>query len=175
MCITMEKSHIIFCSIIFLTITAWMFFDYKKREFNLNVLLKAKREQNFQQIKEQEKIITENNNKNVRTQDITKRVLKGLWKSFLFLIKSIVIIIILLFYINSDNKKEQEWVGLIYPDKNNLWNVIETRTFSNLESCRDSATSYLENMNLTYSGTYECALDCDRSRGKPYSCKETKR
>lgn len=171
----MEKLHIILYSIIFLTIIAWMFFDYKKREYNLNTLLKIKREQNTKQIKEQEEMITENNDQDIKAQDIIKRVLKGLWKSFLFLIKAIVIITIFFVYINSDNKKEQEWIGFIYPDKNNLWNDIEIGTFSNLESCRNSARSSLDNINSTYSGTYECALDCDRSRGKPYICKETKR
>lgn len=68
-----------------------------------------------------------------------------------------------------------EWIGFVYPDKNNLWNDQHIGTFKTLESCRREASNILHQINATYSGDYECALNCDTSRGKPYVCEETAR
>ncbi len=102
-------------------------------------------------------------------------VLRFLAKCLINIIKFVLLLIVIIMAWDYLKEDKQEWIGFVYPDKNNLWNDKNIGTFDSLEACRNEARSALYQMNATYSGDYECALNCDTSRGKPYICEETKR
>ncbi len=67
---------------------------------------------------------------------------------------------------------EEKWLGFYYPDKNNLLIDKEIGTYSTLEDCRQAARLLIQS---NPNGDYECALNCDTSKEKPYICEKTER
>ncbi len=55
---------------------------------------------------------------------------------------------------------QQTWTGTIYPDRVNLTRSETIGTFDSLESCRRACQSRLADRGATFSGDYECGLDC---------------
>lgn len=69
---------------------------------------------------------------------------------------------------------KDQWSGFFYPNENNLLIDENLGTFSSLEECRQAAEDKIdatENKNADY----ECGLNCDISKGKPYVCEKTER
>lgn len=67
------------------------------------------------------------------------------------------------------------YVGLYYPDANNLANDIQSKnTFGSLGDCRNWIDEQVPIYNPDNSNyDYECGKNCDSSKGKPYICEET--
>ncbi|MEZ8449022.1 hypothetical protein AB6C93_24695 [Vibrio splendidus] len=107
--------------------------------------------------------------------DLLKLMFEFLIKCVLGFIKFLVFIVIVTVAWDFFDSKKDEWIGFVYPDRNNLWNDRNVGTFSTLEECRNVAADALLAMGANYSGDYECALNCNTSGGKPYVCKETSR
>ena len=72
-------------------------------------------------------------------------------------------------------KDDQEWLGFVYPDKNNLLHDIQIGAYSSLDSCRSAAHSLMSEKDWVVTGTYECGLNCKYDGGIGlYICKETR-
>jgi len=70
--------------------------------------------------------------------------------------------------------KRENWLGFYYPDKGDLTVDESLGNFSSLQECRDAATAKIQATQSSNSD-YECALNCDTSRGKPYLCEKTEK
>ena len=64
----------------------------------------------------------------------------------------------------------EKWTGFFYPDKNDLTVDEEFGEYSSLEACRQAANNKMANND---NADYECGLNCDKSKGKPYICEKT--
>jgi serine/threonine protein kinase len=82
----------------------------------------------------------------------------------IFLSLSILVISILSykFLIQKDT-----WIGIIYPDKNNLYNHKIIGEFNSINSCLDKV-----NILVGENGTYECGLNC-KTETMPMICEKT--
>jgi len=82
----------------------------------------------------------------------------------IFLSLSILVISILSykFLIQKDT-----WIGIIYPDKNNLYNHKIIGEFNSINSCLDKV-----NILVGENGTYECGLNC-KTETMPIICEKT--
>jgi hypothetical protein len=67
---------------------------------------------------------------------------------------------------------EEKWSGFYYPNKNNLLIDKDIGTYSTLEDCRQAASLL---MKSNPNADYECGLNCDTSKEKPYICEKTER
>lgn len=68
--------------------------------------------------------------------------------------------------------KKESWLGFFYPNKNDLTIDREIGSFSSLEDCRRAARALIE---VNSNADYECGLNCDTAKGKPYICEKTER
>lgn len=87
-----------------------------------------------------------------------------------FLLSSFIILSVTILSACTDD----QWFGFVYPNKDNLSNDTSIGVFSSLEKCRKAALNTIQS-NKYVNGDYECGLDCDLSKGKPYICKNTSR
>jgi hypothetical protein len=68
--------------------------------------------------------------------------------------------------------KKETWSGFYYPDKSDLTIDESLGVFPTLDQCREAALSRIE-ATQNNNATYECGLNCNKSRGKPYFCDKT--
>ncbi len=69
-------------------------------------------------------------------------------KKFIYLGLFFAIVIYLVF--------PQTWKGYVYPDKNNLSNVIELGEFKTEDECNAAAVNTLRRVSSLSAGDYEC-------------------
>ena len=68
----------------------------------------------------------------------------------------------------------EEWIGHVYPNKNQLVIDIGLGKFDSLEECRRSALRVIELAEWETESDYECGLNC-KVGPKPYLCEVTAR
>ncbi|WP_261873178.1 hypothetical protein [Vibrio rarus] len=111
--------------------------------------------------------------------DFIENIFNFIIKCIVALIKFVVVIVLVIGVIawnwDTSDSNSDEWMGFVYPDKANLWNDRDVGTLSTLEECREKSLDALRMIGATHSGSYECGLNCDTSKGKPYICEKTKR
>ncbi|MCE3233132.1 MAG: hypothetical protein K0R98_1389 [Rickettsiaceae bacterium] len=66
------------------------------------------------------------------------------------------------------------WSGFYYPNKNDLTVDEFVGDFSTLEDCRQAIHAIINSTN-NQNADYECGLNCDRLKGKPYICEKTEK
>lgn len=69
-----------------------------------------------------------------------------------------------------------EWVGFLYPNKNNLSQHIETGTYATIKECRRDIVTYAHDVGFR-GYDYECGLNCEHQdgMGSIMVCEETSR
>jgi serine/threonine protein kinase len=97
---------------------------------------------------------------------ITFQVSKYILENFKYLFLSIIVISSL-YLLTSLLLKKDIWIGIIYPDKSNLYIHKIIGEFGNLNSCLDKVNSIIDE-----NGTYECALNC-KTETTPMICEKT--
>lgn len=81
-------------------------------------------------------------------------------------------LVVLCFCLMTAGCFEEKWDGFYYPNKENLAVDQHIGTYSTLGDCREAARAIIQsNLNADY----ECGLNCDTSKGKPYICEKTER
>jgi len=66
------------------------------------------------------------------------------------------------------------WQATVYPNKNNLKAYKHLGTYSSLGECRRACLVYLEDINASNKGDYECGKNCKYDSGYDmYICEET--
>ena len=58
---------------------------------------------------------------------------------------------------------KNHWQGYVYLDKSDKKSVIETDTYTSLESCRSAAWTVLLDAEAVDKGFYECGMNCQPS------------
>ena len=66
------------------------------------------------------------------------------------------------------------WSGFYYPNKNDLTVDEFVGDYSTLDDCREAIVAIIGSKN-NQNADYECGLNCDLSKGKPYICERTER
>ena len=84
----------------------------------------------------------------------------------------LVLMVLILGTITGCSKKDEEWSGFVYPNKNNLTDHRNIGTYSSLEQCRDAALSLMSTSNW-FNGDYECGLNCKSSSYGGMLCDKT--
>lgn len=79
-------------------------------------------------------------------------------------LKRTIIFASLLFFFGC---KKDEWIGIVYPNRNNLNDHRVIGSFSDLDKCLQAV-----NRKAGARGSYECAKNCDKSQ-MPMVCEET--
>lgn len=54
----------------------------------------------------------------------------------------------------------EEWTGIVYPDRSNLFEEVRIGVFATLEACRDAALATIDDRAWSASADYECGLNC---------------
>ena len=88
-----------------------------------------------------------------------------------------IILLLALLVLGGCGEERKFNVLYIYPDKENLQNVISFEDISSLESCRQKANKFISEEGYR-NADYECGMSCRRindATGKYYICKETLR
>lgn len=88
-----------------------------------------------------------------------------------------IILLLALLVLGGCGEERKFNVLYIYPDKENLQNVISFEDISSLESCRQKANKFISEEGYI-NADYECGMSCKRindATGKYYICKETLR
>lgn len=67
------------------------------------------------------------------------------------------------------------WIGILYPDKDNLTDHMLMGHFETLEQCRERTLMVILRLSHMSQSTYECALNCERPRSMdaPMVCERT--
>lgn len=72
-------------------------------------------------------------------------------------------------------RSEDNWSGVIYPDRGDLIDYTRIGEFESLEACRNAALSRLELLQKLDEGDYECGLNCEPGLSGLQICEETRR
>jgi hypothetical protein len=90
-------------------------------------------------------------------------------------VKELVIYIVMIFVIILYACSQEQWEGVVYPDKNNRLIFKRVGKFQELEACRNASLKRLDDMNAIQKGFYECRKGCKQGAEgvNDLVCKET--
>jgi len=74
------------------------------------------------------------------------------------------------------DQRPETWQAYVYPDGNDLTQVVEMGSFKTFEQCQEAAINGLRTLGLAEVGDYECGYRCGPSEryGGINVCKETR-
>lgn len=77
----------------------------------------------------------------------------------------------------SCDDRPRTWQAYVYPDRNDLTQVLEMGSFKTFEQCQQAAINSLRTLGLADAGDYECGYRCgpDERYGGINVCKETRK